>query len=86
MLASGKVPVIVSKYLAGGSLTALMQGKGDLSMDIRPTAVGEALRCLVWKCLCEVERSKLSDFCPPSIWSELSIWSQESNSWSQVLH
>ncbi|KAL5487185.1 hypothetical protein EMCRGX_G019758 [Ephydatia muelleri] len=59
LLASGKVPVIVSKYLAGGSLTALMQGKGDLSMDIRPTAVGEALRCLAMLDECATQFQEL---------------------------
>ena len=51
LLASGNVPVLVSKYLAGGSLTALMKDKADLSLDVRPIAVGEALRRLVGKCL-----------------------------------
>ena len=86
-LASGNVPVLVSKYLAGGSLTALMKDKADLSLDIRPIAVREALCRLVGKCLCAVERSKASDFfCPSSICSGQSICSRESNSLSQVLH
>ena len=73
--------MLVSKYLAGGSLTALMKDKADLSRDIRPIAVGEALCCLVGKCLWAVERSKASDFFnPSSIWGCLSIWSRESNS------
>ena len=65
LLASGSVPVLVSKYLAGGSLTALMKDNDDLSLDIRPIAVGEALRRLVGKCLCAVERSKACDFFAP---------------------
>ena len=39
LLASGNVPVLVSKYLAGGSLTALIKNKADLYLDIRPIAV-----------------------------------------------
>ena len=65
LLASGNVPVLVSKYLAGGSLTALMKDKADLSLDIRPIAVGVALRRLLRKCLCAVERSMASDFFAP---------------------
>ena len=44
LLASGKVPVSVSQYLAGGSLTALVKDKPGFPPDIRPIVVGEALR------------------------------------------
>ena len=54
--------MLVSKYLAGGSLTALMKDKANLSLDIGPIAVGEAFARLVGKCLCAIERSKTSDF------------------------
>ena len=50
LLASGKVPVSVSKFLAGGSLTALDKDNPNRLLDIRPIAVGEALHCLVGKC------------------------------------
>ncbi|KAL5505644.1 hypothetical protein EMCRGX_G007109 [Ephydatia muelleri] len=46
LLAFGKVPVLVSKYLAGGSLTALMKDKADLSLDIRPLLLGKP--CVIW--------------------------------------
>ena len=65
LLASGEVPVVVSKHLAGGSLTALLKSEEDLPLDIRPIAVGEALRRLVGKCVCAVEKSKASDFFAP---------------------
>ena len=65
LLASGEVPVAVSKHLAGGSLTALVKSEEDFPLDIRPIAVGEALRRLVGKCVCVVEKSKASDFFAP---------------------
>ena len=65
LLASGKVPVSVSRHLAGGSLTALVKGKPGLPPDIRPIAVGEALRRLTGKCLCAVLKSKASEFFAP---------------------
>ena len=54
LLASGEVPVVVSKHLAGGSLIALLKSEEDLPLDIRPIAVGEALRRLSGgkMCLC----------------------------------
>eukprot|EP00731_Ephydatia_muelleri_P038287 Em0707g1a len=48
-LASGKAPMPISKYLAGGSLTALIKNKEGLPLDIRPIAVGEAMRRLKGK-------------------------------------
>ncbi|KAL5510752.1 hypothetical protein EMCRGX_G006353 [Ephydatia muelleri] len=65
LLASGKVPVSVSRHLAGGSLTALVKGKPGLPPDICPIAVGEALRRLTGKCLCAVLKSKASEFFAP---------------------
>ena len=65
LLASGKVPVSVSQHLAGGSLTALVKGKPSFPPDIRPIAVGEALRRLTGKCLCAVLMSKASEFFAP---------------------
>ncbi|KAL5460331.1 hypothetical protein EMCRGX_G033776 [Ephydatia muelleri] len=52
ILASGKAPIPISRYLAGGSLTALIKDKEGLSLDIHPIAVGEAIRRLTEKCLC----------------------------------
>ena len=43
-LATGKAPMPISRYLAGGSLTALIKNKEGLPLDIRPIAVGEAMR------------------------------------------
>ena len=62
LLASGKVPVSVSKFLAGGSLTALDKNKPNGLPDIRPIAVGEALCRLVGKCLCAVTKEKASEY------------------------
>ena len=64
LLAFGNVPVLVSKYLAGGSLTALMKDKADLSLDIRPIAVGEALRHLVGNVFVRVLRRVICFFAP----------------------
>ena len=65
LLASGKVPVSVSQYLAGGSLTALVKDKPDFPPDIRPIVVEEALRRLTGKCLCAVQKSMASEFFAP---------------------
>ena len=65
LLASGKVPVSVSQYLAGGSLTALVKDKPGFPPDIRPIVEGEALRHLTGKCLCAVQKSKASEFFAP---------------------
>ena len=65
LLASGKVPVSVSQYLAGGSLTALVKDKPGFPPDIRHIVVGEALRRLTGKCLCAVQKSKASEFFAP---------------------
>ena len=65
LLASGKVPVLVSKYLAGGSLTALMKDKAHLTLDIRPIAVGEASRHLVGNVFVRVLRPRVICFFAP---------------------
>ena len=64
-LVSGKVPVSVSKFLAGGSLTALDKNKPKSLPDIWPIAVGEALSRLVGKCLCAVTKEKASEYFAP---------------------
>ena len=58
-IASGKAPSSISKYLAGGNLTALKKGKPD-SPDIRPIAVGEV--CMPSKCLCAVTQKNAASF------------------------
>ena len=65
LLASGKVPSSISKYLAGGNLTAIIKDRPDSSPDVRPIAVGEALRRLVGKCLCQATKAKVADFFEP---------------------
>ncbi|KAL5474555.1 hypothetical protein EMCRGX_G026516 [Ephydatia muelleri] len=46
MLAAGKAPSPVSRFLAGGSLIALNKNKEGCAPDIRPIAVGETLQSL----------------------------------------
>ena len=65
LLASGKVPVSVSQYLAGGSLTALVKDKPGFPPDISPIVVGKVLHCLTGICLCAVQKSKASEFFAP---------------------
>eukprot|EP00731_Ephydatia_muelleri_P022330 Em0014g921a len=65
ILASGKAPVDVSIFLAGGNLTALQKSKPGCPLDVRPIAVGEALRRLVGKCLCSMLKSKAAEFFYP---------------------
>ena len=43
LLAAGKVPQQVSKYMAGASVIALTKNKPNCVPDIRPIAVGEIL-------------------------------------------
>ena len=66
LLASGKAPPLVSKYLAGGNLTALNKLKEGSAHDIRPIAVGEVLRRLTGKCsLCTLTKHKATEFFQP---------------------
>ena len=65
LLASGKVPLLVSKYLAGGNLMALNKLKEGNAYDIRPIAVGEVLRRLTGKCLCSLTKHKATEFFQP---------------------
>ncbi|KAL5516860.1 hypothetical protein EMCRGX_G002290 [Ephydatia muelleri] len=46
LLVSGKVPLPVSVFLAGGKLVALNKIRGGQPTDVRPIAVGETLRRL----------------------------------------
>ena len=48
--------------LPGGNLTALQKSKPDCPLDVRPIAVGEALRRLVGKCLCSMLKDKAAEF------------------------
>eukprot|EP00731_Ephydatia_muelleri_P026672 Em0018g772a len=65
MLAAGKAPSSVSRFLAGGSLIALNKNKECCAPDIRPIAVGETLRRLVGKCMCVLLKVKAADFFQP---------------------
>ncbi|KAL5514970.1 hypothetical protein EMCRGX_G000068 [Ephydatia muelleri] len=62
LLISGSAPLDVAIFLAGGNLTALNK---PVPGDIRPIAVGEALRRLTGKCLCAALRSKMASFFEP---------------------
>ena len=55
----------MSKFLAGGSLTASNKQKEGCPPDIRPIAVGETFRRLTGKCLCALVKEKASDFFQP---------------------
>ena len=62
---SGKVSQEVSRFMAGGSLTALSKLKPGCAPDIRPIAVGEVLRRLTGKCLCAVIKYRVINFFEP---------------------
>ena len=62
LLASGRAPVGVAKFLAGGSLIALVKNKLDSPPDVRPISVGEVLRRLTSKCLCRITKAKATEF------------------------
>ena len=83
ILASGKAPVVVlSTFLVGGNLTVLNKLKSGGPFDIRPIAVGEALRCLTGKCLCAMVKVKATDFFSSfPVWCGLPIWSGEDSTW-----
>eukprot|EP00731_Ephydatia_muelleri_P027925 Em0019g798a len=65
MLAAGRAPSSVSRFLAGGSLIALNKNKEGCAPDIRPIAMGETLRRLVGKCMCALLKVKATDFFQP---------------------
>ena len=51
ILARGRAPAEVAKYLAGGSLTALIKNEERSPLDVRPIVVGEAHRRLTGQCM-----------------------------------
>ena len=61
----GKAPTSVSKFLAGGSSTALNKSKQGSLPDVRPIAVGEALRRSTGKYLCSLIKYKASESFQP---------------------
>eukprot|EP00731_Ephydatia_muelleri_P004441 Em0002g617a len=65
ILSSGRAPALISPFLAGGNLTALVKSKDSCASDIRPIAVGETLRRLTAKCLCAVVKAKAAEFFQP---------------------
>ena len=62
LLESGKVPPLVSKYLAGSNLTALNNLQEGSAYMISPIAVREVLRRLTRKCLCTLTKDKATEF------------------------
>ena len=82
ILAGGRAPAKVAKYLAGGSLTALIKNEEGSPLDVRPIVVGEALRRLTGKCLCTMARVKASEFLAHFnlVW----LVQQERKSWYMV--
>ena len=72
ILSSGRAPALISPFLAGGNLTALVKSKDSCALDIRPIAVGETLRRLTAKCICAVVKAKAAKFSQPtSVWGFL---------------
>ena len=65
LLAGGRAPPSISKFLAGGNLVALNKTTEASKSDIRPIAVGETLRRLTAKCLCLTIREKARDLFQP---------------------
>ena len=74
---SGKVPVQVARFHAGGNLVALEKNKPNYPSDIQPIAVGEAIRRLAGKCLCVIMKKPA--------WGSLSSRCREDNAWSERL-
>ncbi|KAL5468738.1 hypothetical protein EMCRGX_G029849 [Ephydatia muelleri] len=65
ILSSGRAPALISPFLAGGNLTALVKSKDSCALDICPIAVGKTLRRLTAKCLCAVVKAKAAEFFQP---------------------
>ena len=65
LLLSGKAPVSVATFMAGGSLVALQKNKPNCPLDVHPIAVGETLRRLASKCICAIVKNKASEFFSP---------------------
>ena len=72
----------ISRYLAGGSLTALIKNKEGLPLDIRPIAVGEAMRRLTGKCLCILSKDKAAEFFGPFQLGWHVLQEQKDSTWS----
>eukprot|EP00731_Ephydatia_muelleri_P017043 Em0010g141a len=60
-----RAPALISPFLAGGNLTALVKSKDSCALDICPIAVGKTLRRLTAKCLCAVVKAKAAEFFQP---------------------
>ena len=65
ILAGGRDPPSISKFLAGGRLITLSKTTEASKSDIRPIVVGETLRRLMAKCLCLTIREKARDLFQP---------------------
>ncbi|KAL5475300.1 hypothetical protein EMCRGX_G027386 [Ephydatia muelleri] len=64
-LLQGKDPKEDSHFLVGATLVALPKLKPNCPPDVRPIAVGEVLRRLTGKCLCQLLKSKAMEFFLP---------------------
>eukprot|EP00731_Ephydatia_muelleri_P005848 Em0003g96a len=62
---AGKAPKEASHFLAGATLVALPKLKPNCPPDVRPIAVGEVLRQLTGKCLCQLLKNKAMEFFLP---------------------
>ena len=61
LLAAGKVPQQVSKYMAGAGIIALTKEKPNCAPDIHPIAMAEVLCRLVGQSLCLLSREKAAN-------------------------
>lgn len=61
LLVRGDAPADLAQHLAGATLHALPKGQDD----VRPIAVGETLRRLASKCLCQAMRDSAQDLLAP---------------------
>ena len=68
LLASGKVPVSVSKFLAGGSLTALDKNKPNSLPDIRPIAEEKLYAFWLGSVYVQLQRKRPVNILPHSKW------------------
>ena len=72
LLVSGKTPLAVSKFMAGGRLIALNKNKEGSPPDIRPIVVGESLRKVGWKVHLCLSQGEDIEFLPATtVWSGL---------------
>ena len=66
LLIQAKVPAKMSRYLAGARLIALLKMKGQVAVDIRPIAIGEMLRRIAAKYLCQGNQKEILQHLTPT--------------------